>query len=90
MQKLLQWLTGEKLPPGDIRSNLSLQGLPPGWALLLFLLGAAAIIWSYRAFTPEISKARRNVLTGLRQASFALLIFFLHYLFHASTTSDFT
>lgn len=77
MQPILQWLTGEKLPPGEVQSVLSLQGLSPGWALLLFLVGATAIIWSYRAFTPEISKARRNLLTGLRLASFALIILFL-------------
>jgi len=77
MQKFIQWLTGEKLPPGDIQPSLFLQGLSPGWALLLFLLGTAAIVWSYRAFTPEISRGRRHLLTGLRVAAFALIILFL-------------
>jgi len=72
-----QWLTGEKLPPGEVQPSLSLQGLPPGWALLIFLLGAAAILWSYRAFAPEITRRKRNLLAGLRIASFALVVLFL-------------
>jgi len=51
--------------------------MAPGWALLLFLVGTTAIIWSYRVFTPEISKGRRVLLTILRVASFALIILFL-------------
>ncbi|MEI6034550.1 MAG: hypothetical protein WCS65_09760 [Verrucomicrobiae bacterium] len=77
MNAILQWLTGEKLPPGELQSSLSLQGLPPGWALLLFLIGTAGIIWSYRAFAPETSRRKRNLLAGLRVASFALVILFL-------------
>ena len=77
MRAILQWLAGEKLPAGDVQASLSLQGLPPGWALLIFLLGAAAIIWSYRAFAPEIVPWKRNLLTVLRVASFALVVLFL-------------
>jgi hypothetical protein len=77
MQKLLQWLTGETLPAGEIQSKFSLQGISPGWALFLFIIGTAIIVWSYRAFTPGISKGRRAFLMGLRVASFALIVLFL-------------
>ncbi len=77
MRTILQWLTGETLPAGDVQGSLALQGLPAGWALLIFLLGTAAIIWSYRAFAPEIARWKRNLLAGLRVASFALIILFL-------------
>ena len=77
MRTIFQWLTGDKLPPGEVQPSLSLQGLPPGWALLLFLLGAAAIIWSYRAFAPEITRRKRTLLAALRVASFALVVLFL-------------
>jgi hypothetical protein len=77
MRTIFQWLTGDKLPPGEVQPSLSLQGLPAGWALLLFLVGVAAIVWSYRAFTPEISRRMRTLLAALRVASFALVILFL-------------
>jgi hypothetical protein len=77
MHTIFQWLTGEKLPPGEVQPSLSLQGLSPGWALLLFLLGTAAIVWSYRAFTPETKWRTRTLLTSLRVASFALIVLFL-------------
>ncbi len=77
MRAILEWLIGEKLPAGDVQTWLAVQGLPPGWALLIFLFGAAAIIWSYRAFAPEIERWRRILLAGLRVASFALIVLFL-------------
>ena len=77
MRTVLQWLSGGTLPPGNVESSLSLQGLSGGWALLLFLLGAAVIVWSHQVFTPEISRKRRTVLTALRLASFVLLMVFL-------------
>ena len=77
MRPFLQWLSGGKLPPGNVESSLSLQGLSPGWALMLFLIGAAIILWSYQVSSPEISRKRRTLLTALRLASFVLLMVFL-------------
>ena len=77
MRSIFQWLSGGTLPQGNVESSLTLQGLSPGWALLLFVLGSAAIIWSQRAFTPGISSKRRTLLTALRLASFVLLMVFL-------------
>lgn len=77
MRSIYQWLSGGTLPPGNVESSLTLQGLSPGWALLLFVLGSAAIVWSHRAFTPGISHKRRTLLTALRLASFVLLMVFL-------------
>ena len=77
MQTVLQWLTGQKLPPGEMQASYSLQGISPGLALLLFLVGTAAIIWFYRVSTPGLSSGRRHFFTLLRVFSFALILLWL-------------
>jgi len=77
MRSILQWLTGETLPPGDFQSSVSLTGISPGWALLLFVILAAATVWSYTRSAGDLSAGRRRLLIALRVASFALIVLFL-------------
>lgn len=77
MRSFLQWLTGETLPPGDFQSSVSLTGISPGWALLLFVILVAATIWSYSRSAVELTAGRRSFLIALRIASFALVVLFL-------------
>jgi len=77
MRSFLQWLTGETLPPGDFQTSVSLTGLSPGWALLLFVILVAATVWSYRLSATDLTAGRRRFLIALRLASFALIVVFL-------------
>lgn len=68
---------GLKLPPGSQEWNPGFEGLAPGWAFLIFLALAAACIWAYRRYAPEITHRRRGVLIALRLLALALLLFLL-------------
>lgn len=68
---------GLELPPGSQEWNPGFEGLGPGWAILIFAALAAACIWAYRRFAPEITPRRRHALLVLRLLALALLLFLL-------------
>lgn len=65
------------LPAGDREWSLGSEGLPMGWAFLLFLVLAAACVWTYRKYAPEVPLRWRRVMIGLRIASIALFLILL-------------
>jgi hypothetical protein len=65
------------IPEGSREWAVGSEGLPMGWAFLIFLVLAGACIWAYRKFAPEVKPRWRRVMTGLRLLAIALFLFLL-------------
>lgn len=62
------------LPAGGKEWSLGSEGIPMGWAFLVFLALAGVTIWAYRRYTPEVKPLWRRVLAGLRLFSLAIFL----------------
>lgn len=65
------------IPEGSREWAIGSEGLPMGWAFLIFLVLAAACIWAYRKFSPEVKPIWRKVMTALRLIAIALFLILL-------------
>lgn len=57
--------------------SLSHEGLPWGWAFVLFLLLAATGFWAYHTCSPTLTPRSRHFLSILRTLTLALALFLL-------------
>jgi len=73
----IESLTGLDLPEGSREWAVAAEGLPMGWAFLIFLALAAACIWAYQRYAPEVKPRWRYLLTALRIAVIALFLILL-------------
>jgi hypothetical protein len=65
------------LPAGDREWTIGSEGLPMGWAFLVFLILGAGVIFAYRKFGPGLSPRWRWTLTGLRVIAVAIVLVLL-------------
>jgi hypothetical protein len=80
LTKLAEWLLGiPQAEPGQGTAWRRIHNFPwPSWVLLLFCLGAAAIVvWVYRRDAGQLSPRARGFLASLRLAALALILFML-------------
>jgi hypothetical protein len=78
MESLLRvFMPSGTLPAGSQEWSWGTEGLAIGWGFLLFLVLAAASAFSYLRFTPQLSRAWRNLLILLRIATTAVLFLLL-------------
>jgi len=68
---------GTKIPPGTTQFSISYDGISWGWAFFALVVLTIIVAWSYRYFSPKISKFSRLGLVILRSALFALLLLLL-------------
>lgn len=64
-------------PGGSTEAALSHEGLGVGWALLLLVILGATAFWLYRSGAPQLSPAKRRLLTALRVAVIAAFLLLL-------------
>ena len=65
------------LPEGSRQWAVGSEGLPMGWAFLIFLILSGLCIWAYRKCAPEVKPRWRRLMTGLRILAIALFLFLL-------------
>jgi hypothetical protein len=65
------------IPEGSREWAVGAEGLPMGWAFLIFLILAAACLWAYQKCAPGVKPVWRRVMVGLRLVAIALFLFLL-------------
>jgi len=69
--------SNEGLPAGSREWILESEGIPMGWAFLIFLVLSAACIWAYLKCSPSVPRVWRQIMTLLRILALALFLFLL-------------
>lgn len=69
--------SGEGLPAGSREWLLESEGIPMGWAFLIFLVLAGGCSWAYLRCAPGLSRGLRIFLTILRMVIIALFLVLL-------------